>query len=213
MSRSQSNIVVSYHDCILRKEDIHLLEGPHWLNDAVIGFYFEYLGQKYRYSRLLFVSPELTQLLKLTDSSEYSVFLQPLEATYKDYLFFPLNDCSSRLSSGGSHWSLLVFSRSDKTCFHFDSSKGMNGMVARAFSRDISNYLLDRTGQYVEIDCPHQENGYDCGLFVLCFAEVIAECIQKRYKIEECKYDSVRRLVSEKRRSLLNLINTLKITH
>lgn len=217
MSRAPSDIVVSYNDCILRKEDVHLLEGPYWLNDAVIGFYFEYLSQKYKYSRtsLLFISPELTQLLKLTDSHEYRDFLDPLDAKFKHYIFFPLNDCNSRSSAGGSHWSLIVFSKFDKTCFHFDSSNGMNSYVARSFSRDIMNYLLDRnSGHYIEVECPHQENGYDCGLFVLCFSETVGEyLVQGRGdKIEDCKYDNVKKLVSEKRRSLLSLIDRLRRT-
>jgi sentrin-specific protease 8 len=34
-------IVLSYHNSLLRKSDVALLEEPNWLNDKVIGFYFE----------------------------------------------------------------------------------------------------------------------------------------------------------------------------
>lgn len=217
MSRYQNKdneVVVSYHDCILRKNDVSLLEGPHWLNDAVIGFYFEYLGQRHKHSRhrLLFISPELTQLLKLTDSHEYPIFLDPIKATEKDFIFFPVNDCSSRYTGGGTHWSLVVFSRLEKTCYSFDSSRGMNAGVAREFSRSIMRYLLDKgKGQFVEVETPLQENGYDCGLFVLCFADIISDYIATAAKVEGCNCDSVRRQVSEKRRSLMSLIDKLKI--
>jgi hypothetical protein len=35
--------LLSYGDCLLRVRDVALLTGPHWLNDAVMSFFFEYL--------------------------------------------------------------------------------------------------------------------------------------------------------------------------
>lgn len=34
-------IVLSYHDSLLKESDVSLLAGPRWLNDKIIGFYFE----------------------------------------------------------------------------------------------------------------------------------------------------------------------------
>ncbi|XP_058794489.1 sentrin-specific protease 8 [Phymastichus coffea] len=213
MSKS-NDIVLSYHDCVLRQGDLNLLDGPCWLNDAVIGFYFEYLGQKYQSStsKLLFISPELTQLLKLTSPNEYPIFLDPIEAKGKDFIFFPVNDCNSRSTAGGSHWSLMVFSKREKACFYYDSSSGMNAIVAKDFSKDIMSYLLVEkgNGQFRDMDCPQQENGYDCGLFVLCFADVIAEHVSKTSEIEGCNCNNVKSLVSNKRQSFIALINKLK---
>lgn len=212
MSKS-NDLVLSYHDCVLRRADLNLLDGPCWLNDAIIGFYFEHLGQKYNLSspKLLFISPELTQLLKLTDTKDYSIFLDPLKAKESDFIFFPVNDCDSKSRAGGSHWSLMVFAKNEKTFFYYDSSSDMNGIVAKDFSRVITSYLVGNgSSQFVTVECPQQENGYDCGLFVLCFADVIAEHILKTSKIEGCVYNNVKSLVYNKRRSLIALINTLK---
>ncbi|KAJ8669082.1 hypothetical protein QAD02_000341 [Eretmocerus hayati] len=214
MLRSQSkNSVLSYHDCLLRQEDLHLLNGPFWLNDALIGFYFEYLQHKYEdsKSKMLFLSPELTQLLKLTDSHEYGTFLDPISAKNMDYIFFPVNDCSSRESAGGSHWTLMVFSKPERTCFYFDSSSSSNTAAEADFSKGIMSYLLENgNGQFVEVKCPQQKNGYDCGLFVLCFTDVIAEHILEASQIEGCNCESVQSLVSRKRESLISLIHKLK---
>ncbi|GIM15870.1 hypothetical protein Vretimale_18558 [Volvox reticuliferus] len=38
--------VLDYHDVLLREQDVSLLEGPHWLNDQVVAFYFEYLSRE-----------------------------------------------------------------------------------------------------------------------------------------------------------------------
>ena len=35
--------VLSYHDTLLKQSDVSLLEGSNWLNDKIIGFYFEYV--------------------------------------------------------------------------------------------------------------------------------------------------------------------------
>lgn len=35
-------IVVSFHNSLLRESDLCLLDGPRWLNDKLIGFAFEY---------------------------------------------------------------------------------------------------------------------------------------------------------------------------
>lgn len=34
-------VVLSFHDSSLRESDVSLLEGSNWLNDRIIGFYFE----------------------------------------------------------------------------------------------------------------------------------------------------------------------------
>ncbi|GIL65692.1 hypothetical protein Vafri_19369 [Volvox africanus] len=38
--------VLDYHDVLLREQDVSLLEGPQWLNDQVVAFFFEYLSRE-----------------------------------------------------------------------------------------------------------------------------------------------------------------------
>ena len=35
-------VILSYFDSLLRQSDIALFEKPHWLNDKIIGFAFQY---------------------------------------------------------------------------------------------------------------------------------------------------------------------------
>ena len=37
------NIVNSIGDAVVYESDVKLLEGPYWLSDRIIGYYFEYL--------------------------------------------------------------------------------------------------------------------------------------------------------------------------
>lgn len=214
MFKNEDRIVLSYHDSLLRDSDVQLLRGPHWINDTIIGFYFEHLDKAASNSKnkdLLFVSPELTQLLKLTASSDYEMLLEPIDAKSKSFLFFPLNNCDSRETAGGTHWSLLVYSKSEETCFHIDSSKGLNSVVAKSFAKSILDYFCGKgLENYLEIDTPQQDNGYDCGLYVLCATDLIASYTVAEGKVENCGFESLKILVDEKRKKLLELIDCLK---
>ncbi|KAG5335833.1 SENP8 protease, partial [Acromyrmex heyeri] len=211
----KNDIVLSYHDYLLRTSDVALLERNDWLNDIIIGFYFEYLNQQYRKdnkSQLLFIGPEVAQLLKMQDSSQYNIFLDPIEATNYDFIFFPLNDCDSN-EAGGSHWSLLVYSRMEKMCYHFDSSSGINGFSAKKLARKVTKYFLEKQERkYIEMDCPQQNNNYDCGLYVLCLADIISRHAIKNSKVSDCDCSIIPEMVSKKRSDLLKLIYDLKST-
>ncbi len=40
-SSMQDKVVLSYYDSLLRESDVALLTGANWINDKIIGFYFE----------------------------------------------------------------------------------------------------------------------------------------------------------------------------
>ena len=212
MSRLPSNpVVLSYHESLLRLSDIDLLNGPCWLNDSIISFYFEYLeiGRFRRHPALVFVHPQVTQCIKLSPTTELSVFLEPLLSNRCKFIFFALNDNEETEVSGGSHWSLLVFSGPEKTIFHFDSSRGTNHEQAMEFGAKLFNYLgLSSFGSFREPLCLQQTNGYDCGIHVLCNVEHIAAYACTHNKIEGCSLVN-EDLVQSKRTNLLNLISDL----
>lgn len=71
---SFGSIILDYGDSLIRESEITILKTGQWLNDAVIGFYFEYLSnQSGDDNSLMFYGPGVTQLLKLIpDSDEVS---------------------------------------------------------------------------------------------------------------------------------------------
>ncbi|KZC08124.1 PREDICTED: sentrin-specific protease 8-like [Dufourea novaeangliae] len=217
MAKDNSNeIILCYYDCVLRVRDVALLRGTHWLNDVIVGFYFEYLDvmiNKNGKKEIYFISPELTQLLKLTDPSQYNLFFNDVSVAECKCIVFPLNDCDNRESAGGSHWSLLVYCKQEKTCYHFDSSKGCNYSIAENFAKNVMNYMLDKdepNKKFIEPDCPQQDNAYDCGIYVLCLTDIVTEYVLKTGKLSDCNYSQAKNLVSTKRTQLLNLINEIK---
>lgn len=209
---SPNPVVLSFHESLLRLSDIDLLRGPRWLNDTIISFYFEFLEirQFEKNPMLLFVSPQVTQCVKLSPNSEIKVFLDPLVSNRCKFIFFALNDNEQTEVSGGSHWSLLVFSSSERMVYHFDSSRGTNHDQALDFGQKVLRFFgLPSYSAFNEPICLQQTNGYDCGIHVLCNAENIAEYAQKHDKIEGCPV-LCPDLVRTKRAEILGLIQTLQ---
>lgn len=173
-----NRIVLNFHNSLLRESDVNLLMGPHWLNDQIISFYLEYLEKNvFQNTRgLLFISPEVVQCLKFVGRDEMSIFLEPLNATGKSFIFMPLND-NNEVRAGGNHWSLLVFSRPELTFFYYDSlsQSSISLRSLRPFLLELSAAIDCPNFDINQGDCVKQNNSYDCGIHVLCNVECLAK--------------------------------------
>ncbi|XP_056648548.1 sentrin-specific protease 8-like [Diorhabda sublineata] len=207
-----NKVVLSYNESLLRSSDIELLKGPNWLNDTVISFYFEYLendlfkGLNY----LLFVTPEVTQCIKVSPQNELNIFLGPLvNSIMREFIFFALNDNQLVDSSGGSHWSLLVFSRPEKMVYHYDSSQGSNDDQAVELGEKILKYFsFPVQGKVQNMPCLQQTNGYDCGVHVLCNAEQLASYASHYGRVTGCPKLTPETVIA-KRWEILDIIERL----
>ncbi|XP_037042387.1 sentrin-specific protease 8 [Bradysia coprophila] len=210
MSRHNDPTVLSFHESLLRQSDVALLQGPFWLNDHIISFYLEYLDMVVFEDNtdLLFISPEVTQCLKIVSENEITVFLEPLDAVNKSFIFFPLND-NDQDKVGGSHWSLLVYSKPEQAFYHFDSMSPSNEVHCEKFIRKIKNYLNVDAVVLRAAHCLAQTNGYDCGVHVLCNAENIAHHVVSKGSVDgvsKVTNDSVKRM----RADIIDIINKLQ---
>ncbi|PZC74464.1 hypothetical protein B5X24_HaOG207821 [Helicoverpa armigera] len=207
---AKTSIVLSYHSILLHQSDIQLLTGPHWLNDTIISFYFEYLEENVfkNAKELLFVSPEVTQCIKMVREDEIGTFLEPLGVSKKQFVFFALNDNDTPDMAGGSHWSLLVYSKPERCFFHLDSSYVSNHKPAWELASHLIPYLSKDTINFVTKECLQQSNGYDCGVHVICNAERLAECAHHTGQIANCDmHEQIN--PSYKRAQILNIIDSL----
>ncbi|XP_072025826.1 sentrin-specific protease 8-like [Amphiura filiformis] len=174
-AEEKQRYVLSYHNTLLRKDDVLLLNSGQWLNDQIIGFVFEYFEFdlfKTFSDIVTFVSPEVVQFIKFSEGAELSIFLEPLNLESKNFVFLVINDKSDSSTAGGSHWSLLVFQRHLNQFSHFDSMGGSNAWMAKDISKKIKPFLkVDVDCTFIKEDAPQQTNCYDCGVFVVCTAE------------------------------------------
>ena len=164
-------IVLNYHDSLLHKSDIRLLEPKEWLNDRIIGFVYDYFEHdlfKNLSDKVAFVNPSSVQLLKMCSSLDEAkiCFLEPLELKDKEIIFLPLNNNMHLSKAGGSHWSLLVIYKHKSTFTHYDSFMGSNSNQAVLFYKKYKNYF--ESNHYDDINnFPQQTNSSDCGVYLL----------------------------------------------
>ncbi|NP_001070633.1 sentrin-specific protease 8 isoform X1 [Danio rerio] len=175
-------VVLSYQDSLLRRSDVALLNGPHWLNDQVIGFAFEYFTTecfKSLSDKICFISPEVAQFIKYASChEELAIFLEPLSLASRRWVFLAVNDNSNQ-TAGGSHWSLLLYRRDTSQFAHYDSQSGSNSLHARRIAAKLEAFLgAGAKVPFVEEQCPSQQNSYDCGMYVICNAEALCESIK-----------------------------------
>ncbi|KAL4551985.1 hypothetical protein Ndes2526B_g06225 [Nannochloris sp. 'desiccata'] len=179
--------VLSYFDVVLRQGDVDLLTGPNWLNDQLLAFYFEFLArEQFRdISEVLLIPGAATYLLTSSGPDIAPIVLDPLDFSSKSLVLFALNDNPDvSHPAGGSHWTLVAYTRSDNTLRHYDSCRGINSHAAKLLYGALLPVVPPKLKLIENCDddgggggfcCPQQENNYDCGMMVLAIAESLFE--------------------------------------
>lgn len=180
------------------------------MSDQILAFYFLYLeNERYRTiaHRLLFVSPQITQWLKLGSVEEAKNFLNTLNAATKEFLLFAVNNDQNGMY-GGSHWSLLVYSRPSNTFYNFDSMNDTNRVATLQLYENLKIVFGTPTAAFVQHWNHQQLNNYDCGIHVICNTENVIRQIlcdgnlTRVGQLFECQ-------VANMRQEILNLIEHL----
>ncbi|XP_020786347.1 sentrin-specific protease 8 [Boleophthalmus pectinirostris] len=206
-------VVLSFHDSLLRRSDLALLEGQQWLNDQVIGFAFEYFSAELftdLRDSITFISPEVTQFIKCASCpEELALFLEPLGLSSRRCVFLAVNDNSNQ-TAGGTHWSLLVYHRGSNRFAHYDSQNGSNSVHARRIARKLEAFTGGggRAG-FVEEQCPSQQNSYDCGMYVICICEALCERLRAEGSPRLPENCITPGFITQKRAEWCRLIHTL----
>ncbi|CAA0816849.1 NEDD8-specific protease 1 [Striga hermonthica] len=190
-AKNPDDKILSYNDVVLRRSDLEILSGPHFLNDRIIEFYFSHLGTRFPNKEVLLVPPSIAFWIKECPDNNDLLrdFLKPLNLHTRKLIIFPVNDNADvELAGGGSHWSLLAFVRrrcsgGDGVFVHHDSYGSHNGEHARRVYLAVRRHVVGEEEEearvaaaYVERPIePGQTNGYDCGVYVAAVAEAICE--------------------------------------
>jgi len=220
---SEGEIVLSYFDSCLRTSDICLLKGHKWLNDNLIGFWFDYLeNDLYKdVSHLIeFLSPTVVHFIKSAanknNASDVTSMLSTMPLKEKQLIIIPINDHNiNKVEMGGTHWSLLVYTANKQTFEHYDSHTGSVNRTHAEHVVDILSPILlaeqitDPDLDLIEMECTQQENNYDCGIHLICNTEAVCRKLfreDNRHISDIC----TPKAISKARRDLLDLILTLK---
>ncbi|XP_062516455.1 sentrin-specific protease 8-like [Corticium candelabrum] len=208
---SDDALVLSYYDSVLRQSDVLLLEPPHWINDRLIGFVFEYESRRYDYAA--FVAADVAQFIKLSSPNDVTEFMAPLELSSKEVVLIPVNDNDDAERSGGVHWSLLSFIRKTNSFCHYDSLLKLNTEQAQRIADKLRFCLLpDKPPSFQDVDCPQQTNSYDCGMYTICFVYYVLHHVLEGN--EKSLKEVVRpETVALKRKELKELISEISLQY
>lgn len=164
--------------CIFPRRDsfrfflVNQLKGPIWLGDRMIVMYLKYIENEIlRTNRILIIPPSVTQVIKIGDC-DARIFLDPLEAGTKDVIFFILNNSMS-YNEEGTHWSVLVYSRSENRFHRVDSCAGKNAIHADHLVDAMQKGKYFNSADIQTMRSLQQPNSYDCGVYCLANIENI----------------------------------------
>ena len=193
------------------ESDLETLKDGEWFNDNIISFAIDEMEEKNdsRSRNIVYVKPAVSHFIKESTNDEYvERTIKDLGIRKADWAFIPVNNETEKV--GGSHWSLLLYSGSSNTFYHFDPIKGMNDRsVAMIVKKLIHKEKKVPEMKYVL--CPRQKNSYDCGIYTIMYMEKIAENIEAGVEITKINdFDAkeyrknLRRKIKEKYNLYLN---------
>lgn len=213
--------ILCYNDCVLRRSDLDILNGPYFLNDRIIEFCFSYLATSYPSNDILLVPPSISfWIANCPDLESLREVVLPLRIPDKKVVIFPVNDNDDvTFAEGGSHWSLLAYVREKNEFVHHDSFSGSNSGHAKRLCNAVVRFtgISDSKSydHFIDATTPQQRNGYDCGLYVTAIAKIICEWhLSGQSGIGDLWYSALKTQVttsrvSEMRNEILMLIKDL----
>ncbi|WOH15916.1 hypothetical protein DCAR_0935463 [Daucus carota subsp. sativus] len=156
-----------------------------WLNDEVINLYFELLKEREKRNPKQFLKCHFFNTFfykKLIGGKSGYDFKSVRRWTTQRKLGYCLIDCDKIFVPihKETHWCLAVINKKDEKFQYLDSLKGGDRQVMNVLAKYIVDEVNDKTGtsinvsswkqEYVE-DLPEQKNGYDCGVFMIKYAD------------------------------------------
>nr|DAD38070.1 TPA_asm: hypothetical protein HUJ06_008711 [Nelumbo nucifera] len=142
-----------------------------WLNDEVINMYLELLKER-----------EKREPKKFLKCHFFNTFF------YKK-IFVPIHK--------EIHWCLAVINKKDEKFQYLDSLKGTDSQVLKVLARYYVDEVNDKSGEGIDVsswkheyvdDLPKQENGWDCGVFMIKYADFYSRDLGLCFKQEHMAY-------------------------
>ena len=151
------------------------------------------------------MSPSVAQLIRMSKNKmDTKETIKNLQINEKDWVFYPVsNNNQVNKPGGGTHWSLLVYSTEKDVYYHHDPIYPTNEMHALELIRKISSADSRFSHFQIKIKSPQQKNGYDCGPYIMLFANKIADNLIKgtepnHYEVSENEASGYRRELKDK---------------
>lgn len=175
------------------------------LCDAVLHQCFADFSQQAKYQNIRYLPPSMVHLIKFkgvfAEIEDHFVAAHDPNTTH---VAMAISN-SSQADSPGTHWTLLIYSKSTNTFYHLDSiRKSSNHQSAKVTAESLSKmWSFHQNYLYEEVNCVQQQNGIDCGIHTIHNLRLASEIICSQEKIS-CNERFLEKFVaSEMRRSLI----------
>ncbi|KAJ6852668.1 putative ubiquitin-like-specific protease 1B [Iris pallida] len=186
----------------ITREALRCLKGGAWLNDEVINLYLALLKERERREPKRFLKCHFFNTFfykKLISGRNGYDFKAVKRWTTHRKLGYGLIDCDKIFVPIHKevHWCLAIINVKDKKFQYLDSLGGMDKMALRVLARylvdevsDKSNKQIDTTlwGKETIEDLPLQENGWDCGMFMLKYTDFYSRGLSLTFGQEHMAY-------------------------
>ncbi|KAL0457411.1 UNVERIFIED_CONTAM: Ubiquitin-like-specific protease ESD4 [Sesamum latifolium] len=152
-------------------EILQCLRPGAWLNDEVINVYLELLKER-----------EKREPQKFLKCHFFNTFF------YKK-IFVPIHK--------EVHWCLAIINRKDEKFQYLDSLKGGDTRVLNVLTRYFVDEVKDKCGNDINVssweqefvtDLPEQANGFDCGMFMIKYADFYSRDIGLCFSQKDMPY-------------------------
>lgn len=174
-TENESQVLVEIDRVEVNRKSFQRLKSKGWLNDTIIDAYMKLLGQKY--DRVHFCSNFFyTKLTEVGENYEkINRWFKNVDIKSKKMIIFPVN-------IQNSHWTLLLIDIQGKTISYLDSYGDTGSTATKTILKWFKQYCKTKDISIIEdewtsknIQVPSQHNCSDCGVFILMYAEFVAD--------------------------------------
>lgn len=169
----------------ITREVLQCLKCGAWLNDEVINLYLELLKERERREPRKFLKCHFfnTFFYKKLDSERNGYDFKSVKRwTTQRKIGYGLIECDKIFIPIHKeiHWCLAIINVKDKKFQYLDSLGGMDMAVLRILARYFMDEVKDKSGKELDTlswkqeavtNLPLQKNGWDCGMFMLKYAD------------------------------------------
>ena len=110
-------------------------------------------------------------------------------------VLLPISDSESEASDSGSHWTLLACFKACQNenaafhCLHLNS-QGCHDCPNLSHATRVARLLFGDATTVEAVSCAKQKNGFDCGVFVIRFAQLIVSAYLKAGTVLKFRLDT-----------------------
>ncbi|XP_031497842.1 ubiquitin-like-specific protease 1A [Nymphaea colorata] len=177
-----------------------LLPGA-WLNDEVINLYLELLKEREIRNPKQFLRCHFFNTFfykKLIGGNGYD-FKAVRRWTTQKKIGYALIECDKIFVPIHKeiHWCLAVINVREKKFQYLDSLGGRDSQVLKVLARYLSDEVKDKTDKVMDftswekefvVDLPEQQNGWDCGVFMIKYADFYSRGLELSFSQEDMPY-------------------------